>query len=210
MPESQAFAPLSLDIQDLSCSRGGRMVFAGLSLRVEPGRVLAVMGPNGAGKSSLLRVVAGLLEAESGTIAFEGRREDEAVVHYLGHFDAAKPALTLSETLRFWMALYGDDWSAPDVDMVHSAEIVGLAHALELPVGRLSAGQRRRAALARLMLSPRPLWLLDEPSSALDAEGEGLLKRLMEDHCARGGLIVAATHLPLPVEPDAVLELGVA
>jgi len=186
------------------------MVFTGLSFRVEPGSVLAVMGPNGAGKSSLLRLVAGLLEADSGTVAFEGRREDEAVAHYLGHADAGKPALTLSETLRFWMALYGDDGSTPAAALARSVEIVGLGHALELPVGVLSAGQRRRAALARLILSPRPLWLLDEPASALDAAGEALLQRLMRDHQSRGGLIVAATHQPLPVTPDAVLELGAA
>ncbi|MGH6923133.1 MAG: heme ABC exporter ATP-binding protein CcmA [Propylenella sp.] len=197
-----------LEARDLSCSRGGRPVFDGISFRVARGELLAVTGPNGAGKSSLLRLIAGLLRPDSGSIACEGQADDEPVTHYLGHADALKPALTLAETLRFWGVLYRPGGVVVETDRDEAAERVGLGHALRLPVGVLSAGQRRRAALARLILAPRPLWLLDEPSASLDSDGEELLARLMRDHIGHGGLIVAATHQALPIAPDSVLKLG--
>ncbi len=204
-----AFAPLVLDVRDLVCVRGGRTVFAGISLRLAAGNAMAVVGPNGAGKSSLLRLIAGLLRPEAGEIRIEGRNEDAAVVHYLGHADALKSALTLRETLRFWSAVYRQEGRvALDSDIDEAAEIAGVGHALDLHVVVLSAGQRRRAALARLLLSPRPLWLLDEPSSSLDSDGEALLGRLMAAHLSRGGLIVAATHQDLPLPVYASLSLG--
>ena len=166
--------------------RGGREVFAGLSFAVGSGDMLAVTGPNGSGKSSLLRLLAGLLRPQAGSIHFHGCGEDEAVAHYLGHADALKPALTLRETLRFSAALYGGD--AADANLDNAARMFGLGHALDLPVGVFSAGQRRRAGLARLILSPRPLWLLDEPAAALDSDGEALLGETLSDHLARGGL----------------------
>jgi heme exporter protein A len=164
--------------------------------------MLAVVGPNGSGKSSLLRLLAGLLRAEAGTLSFEGR--GEPIVHYFGHLDALKAALTLRETLRFWGALCG----GIEDRLVPAADTVGLGHALDLPVGVLSAGQRRRAGLARLLLAPRPLWLLDEPGSALDRDGEALLGRLMGEHLAASGIIIAATHQDLPLAPHAVLDLS--
>lgn len=214
MPAYGAFAPLRLVAHDLACARGGRPVFAGVSFQLEAGRTLAVTGPNGAGKSSLLRLVAGLLRAESGSVALESEDEEEAPVHdlahYLGHADALKPALTLAETLRFFAALYRQGEAVAEAELVACAGTVGLAHALDLHVGVLSAGQRRRAALARLMLAPRPLWLLDEPTAALDADGETLLGELMRGHLEARGLILAATHQTLPVTPDAALELRAA
>jgi heme exporter protein A len=169
--------------------------------------LLAVVGPNGSGKSSLLRLLAGLLRPHSGSLTFEGRGGDGAVAHYLGHADALKSALTLRETLRWWSALFG---GVPS-DSRHinlATEAVGLGHALDLPVRVLSAGQRRRAGLGRLLLAERPLWLLDEPDAALDRDGQALLQNLMRRHLAGGGLIVVATHqLPL-VTPDAVLDLS--
>jgi len=164
------------------------------------------MGPNGAGKSSLLRILAGLLRPQAGSLAFEGRGETPCI-HYLGHADALKPALTLRETLAFWATLYG---ARERRDFSIAAETVGLAHALDLPVGVLSAGQRRRAGLARLLVAPRPVWLLDEPAASLDSDGEAMVGALMRDHVDAGGLIVAATHLPLPAAPDAVLTLAAA
>jgi heme exporter protein A len=206
---SGAFAPLVLEARDLACVRGGRSVFSSLSFRLEPGRLLAVTGPNGAGKSSLLRLLAGLLRPAAGRIRFEGGDEDASVIHYLGHADALKPALTLRETVRFWGAIYRQQGRvALDDDIDEAAETAGIGHALDLPVSVLSAGQRRRAALARLLLAPRPLWLLDEPTSSLDSDGETLLGRLMEDHVARGGLIVAATHQAMPLAAHATLDLG--
>jgi heme exporter protein A len=206
---SGAFAPLVLEARDLACVRGGRSVFSSLSFRLEPGRLLAVTGPNGAGKSSLLRLLAGLLRPAAGRIRFEGGDEETSVAHYLGHADALKPALTLRETLRFWGAIYRQQGRvALDDDIDEAAETAGIGHALDLPVSVLSAGQRRRAALARLLLAPRPLWLLDEPTSSLDSDGETLLGRLMEHHIARGGLIVAATHQAMPLAAHATLDLG--
>lgn len=210
MEKADAFAPLALEARDLVCSRGGRPVFSGLSFIVGPGQVLAVSGPNGSGKSSLLRIVAGLLQPDSGSVVVEGGADDEAVTHYLGHVDALKPAQTLRETLRFWAIVYRQGRVVLDADIAEAADSVGLDHAVDLHVGVLSAGQRRRAALARLLLSPRPLWLLDEPTAALDSEGGALLQGLMVEHTRRGGLVVAATHQALPVTPDAVLDLSAA
>ena len=195
-----------MEALDLACVRGGRLVFANLSFRVAPKSLLAVVGPNGSGKSSLLRVVAGLIRLEAGTLRFEGGGPDDTVAHYLGHVDGLKPALSLRETLRFCAALYQGSRS----DIAAAAARVGLGHALDLPVAVLSAGQRRRAALARLLIAPRPLWLLDEPSAALDRDGEALLGRLMAEHLAAGGTIIAATHQDLPVAAAAVLDLAAA
>ena len=167
------------------------------------------IGPNGAGKSSLLRLIAGLLRPAAGRIRLEGCGEEPAVAHYLGHADALKPALTLRETLRFWGAVYRQQGRvALDGDIDEAAETAGLAHALDLHVGVLSAGQRRRAALARMLLAPRPLWLLDEPTSSLDRDGEALLAPVDAGACRAGGLIVAATHQALPLAPHATLDLG--
>jgi heme exporter protein A len=203
---SSAFAPLTVEVRDLACVRGGRLVFSGLGFRLSAGELLAVTGPNGSGKSSLLRVLAGLLRPEAGSLAFHGRSEEESVAHYLGHADALKPALSLRETLRFWAALH----SGAEPGVASAADRVGLGHALELPAGVLSAGQRRRAGLARLLVAPRPLWLLDEPGSALDREGEALLGRLMAEHLAAGGLIAAATHQALPHAPHRTLDMASA
>ncbi len=205
---SGAFAPLVLEADALACSRGGRAVFSGLSFRLGAGELLAVTGPNGAGKSSLLRLIAGLLRPDSGTLRIEGGGEDDAVIHYLGHADALKPALSLRETLRFWTSVYGPSRAIADHAIETMAEHVGLGHALSLPVGVLSAGQRRRAALARIMLAPRPLWLLDEPAAALDSEGEALLGHLMQHHLQGGGVIVAATHQDLAIAPHLSVDLG--
>ena len=207
--KSQAYAPLAVEAHDLGCNRGGRVVFLDLSFRLKGGELLAVIGPNGAGKSSLLRLLAGLLRPAAGAIRFEGRGEDMSVTHYLGHADALKPALTLRETLRFWAGVYRQEGRVMlDRDIDECAETTGVRHALDLPVSVLSAGQRRRAALSRLLLSERPLWLLDEPASSLDRDGEGLLARVMNAHLSRSGLIVAATHQELPVPPTATLPLG--
>jgi heme exporter protein A len=207
MAGNKAFSLRAVAARALACERGGREIFANVSFRVPAGGLLAVMGPNGAGKSSLLRIAAGLLPPVGGVFAAEGTDADEPVAHYLGHVDALKAAFTVRETLRFWAALHdGAHTDAPA--LAGAADIVGLAHALDLPVGVLSTGQRRRACLARLLLAPRPLWLLDEPTAALDRDGEALLRRLMADHLAAGGLIIAATHQRLPIVPDLELQLG--
>lgn len=202
------FIPLTLAARDLACVRGGRVLFEGLSFDLVPGALMAVLGPNGCGKSSLLRLLAGLLRPEAGTLMFSGGGEGEGRAHYLAHADALKPADSLRETLRFWAALTGGGGHPARLE--EAAETVGLAHLLDVPVQLLSAGQRRRAGLARLLLAPRALWLLDEPTAALDRAGETLLGALMRGHLAKGGAIAAATHGDLPHKPHATLDLAAA
>jgi heme exporter protein A len=183
---------------DISCVRGGREVFSGLSFAAASGEALAVVGPNGAGKTSLLRLIAGLLVPSRGSIVLEGGEDDMTLAeqaHYLGHRDALKPALSVSENLRFWRDFLGGDISNP----AESLAVVELDHAAHLPAAYLSAGQRRRLSIARLLAVKRPVWLLDEPTNALDTAGQKLFATLMGDHLARGGLIVAATHAPLGI-----------
>jgi heme exporter protein A len=206
-----AHATLAIEANDLACHRGGRVVFSGLSFSLARGKLLTVTGPNGSGKSSLLRLIAGLIRPAAGRFHIERASKEDAVTHYFGHADALKPALTLRETLRFWGTVYRQEGSVPlDPDFDECAGRVGLRHAIDLPVGVFSAGQRRRVGLARLLISPRPLWLLDEPTSSLDRDGEALLGSLMQDHLAGGGLIVAATHQDLPLRADQTVDLGAA
>jgi heme exporter protein A len=207
IPPRKAFPSLAVEARGLACERGGRPVFAELNFRVGAGKLMAITGPNGSGKSSLLRIIAGLLRPTAGSFAIVGASEDAAPTHFLGHAEALKAAFSVRETLAFWTALH-DGANDSTGALAGAAEIVGLAHALDLPVGVLSAGQRRRAGLARLLIAPRPLWLLDEPTAALDQEGGALLRRLMADHLAAGGLILAATHHRLPIMPDRELDLG--
>jgi heme exporter protein A len=181
------------------CVRGGRDVFSGLDFAVSGGELLAVTGRNGSGKTSLLRLIAGLLQPEGGSIALEGGGAELTLpeqAHYLGHRDAMKPALSVTENLVFW----GDFLGGERFDAGASLAAVGIEHAAHLPAAYLSAGQRRRLSLARLIAVRRPLWLLDEPTAALDTAGQALFADLMRDHLAAGGLIMAATHGPLGVE----------
>lgn len=183
----------------MTCVRGGRNVFSGLDFAASSGEVLAVTGANGSGKTSLLRLIAGLLLPAEGSIALEGGDGELTLpeqAHYLGHRDALKPALSVAENLLFWRDFLGGEVFEADV----SLKAVALDHAAHLPAAYLSAGQRRRLSLARLLAVRRPVWLLDEPTAALDAAGQELFAGLMRDHLARGGLIVAATHTPLGIE----------
>lgn len=189
---------MRLIVDDLACERGGRLVFSALNFRVEAGETIALAGRNGVGKSSLLRVIAGLVRAVSGKIRLDGGAPEASVgeqAHYCGHLDAFKPSLTVAENLAFWTAWLGGDGSAPSDALGR----LGLDHAANLPAGYLSAGQRRRLALARLLTVRRPLWLLDEPYAALDVGSQALVASLIADHAAAGGLVIAATHQPLGV-----------
>jgi heme exporter protein A len=183
----------------LRCVRGGREVFAGLEFAAASGEAVAVTGRNGSGKTSLLRLIAGLLVPAAGTIALDGGDAELTVpeqCHYLGHRDALKPALSVAENLTFWADFLGGERS----DAAECLSTVGLDHATHLPAGFLSAGQRRRRSLARLLTIRRPVWLLDEPTNALDVAGQDMFGGLMREHLSRGGLIVAATHAPLGIE----------
>ncbi|MDX3968191.1 MAG: heme ABC exporter ATP-binding protein CcmA [Bradyrhizobium sp.] len=183
----------------LRCVRGGREVFAGLEFAAASGEAIAVTGRNGSGKTSLLRLIAGLLVPAGGTIALDGGDAELTVpeqCHYLGHRDALKPALSVAENLAFWADFLGGE----RFDATESLVKVGLDHATHLPAAFLSAGQRRRLSLARLLTVRRPVWLLDEPTTALDVAGQDMFGGLMHEHLSRGGLIIAATHAPLGID----------
>ena len=174
-------------------------MFSGLDFAGASGEALAVTGPNGSGKTSLLRLIAGLLMASDGEIVLEGGDAELTLAeqaHYLGHRDALKPALSVMENLLFWRDFLGGTASEAEPALVR----VGLDHATHLPAAYLSAGQRRRLSLARLLVVHRPIWLLDEPTAALDAAGQAMFAKLMTDHLARDGMIIAATHGPLGIE----------
>ena len=198
---------MQLAADNLTCVRGGRTVFAGLSFAVAAGEALVVTGRNGAGKSSLLRMIAGLVRVAAGRLALEGGEAEATVgeqAHYLGHHDALKASLSVRENLAFWVEFLGGD----PTRVMAALETVGLAPLAGLPAAYLSAGQRRRLSIARLAAVERPLWLLDEPTSALDVQSQERLAALMQAHLGTGGLIVAATHGPIGLMAPRELRLG--
>lgn len=194
----------ALIAEELVIRRGEKLLVRGLSLTVEPGQALVLVGPNGVGKSSLLRVMAGLLERAAGALQFQGkdpRRDGEAYatqIHFLGHRDGVKLALSVFENLRFWSKLMG---GAP-ARCAEALDDFGLARMSDLPAAYLSAGQKRRLALTRLLAVPRPLWLLDEPAAGLDAEARNRLADHIAAHRLQGGLVVMASHGEMAL-PDA-------
>ena len=197
---------MRLSATDLACRRGGRDVFAGVSFSVASGESLTIRGRNGAGKSSLLRMMAGLVRVAGGQLSLEGGDPELTLgeqAHYLGHLDALKPSLSVEENLRFWSAFLG----AAAADLDEPLRAVGLDTLSELPAAYLSAGQRRRLSIARLLTVKRPLWLLDEPTSTLDAAAQVRLGEIMQVHLAGGGIILAATHGPLQLDGARELNL---
>ncbi|AWM88780.1 heme ABC exporter ATP-binding protein CcmA [Microvirga sp. 17 mud 1-3] len=189
---------MQLHVENLACSRGERRIFEGVSFALRPGDALLVLGRNGAGKSSLLDILAGRLAPAGGTLALTGAGERTLpeCLHHVGHRDALKAALTAEENLAFARDFLGD----PALTPREALAALGLAHAAGLPVAYLSAGQRRRVALARLLVARRAFWLLDEPTAALDTASQEVLRRLIEEHRASGGIVVATTHQPLALD----------
>jgi len=188
-----------LRVTDLACEREGRRLFHDLNLSLRAGECLALTGPNGSGKSTLLRCITGLFPDYEGAI-------DAADSSYLGHRPGVSPGLSVLENLRWYAALAG---ATPDeADLIVRLETVGLTGFEDVLCGRLSAGQQRRVALARLGLDSAALWLLDEPFTALDIEGQTLVRRLITAHRAGGGAVLCATHQELGVADAEILDLG--
>jgi heme exporter protein A len=198
---------MQLSGSELECVRGGKRVFSGIGFEAKSGEALLLLGPNGAGKSSLLRIIAGLLRPAAGRLELSDADPERSLAehaHYLGHLDPLKSALSAIENLRFWTRFLGGGSGKQPGDALQA---VGLEALRDLPAGYLSAGQRRRLSIARLLAVARPIWLLDEPASALDAAGQNLLRDVMRRHLADGGLVLAATHAPLGLEPARELRL---
>jgi heme exporter protein A len=193
---------MHLTAENLAARRGEDLIFVNVSFHLAAGEVLVLTGRNGSGKSTLLRVVAGLLRPEKGTLVFcdgkgrTDRRPGEAS-HYLGHRNAMKNELTVAENLDFWCRFLG---GSPALSIEDAAEAVGLAGITHLPFGYLSAGQQRRFAFAKLLVAHRPVWILDEPTAALDTNADRLLAELIARHLKEGGIVLAATHQPLGLE----------
>ncbi|HLH11769.1 MAG TPA: heme ABC exporter ATP-binding protein CcmA [Methylovirgula sp.] len=193
---------MQVEAQALSVERGGRIVFSDIGFRLAAGESLVVTGPNGAGKSTLLRAIAGLLPLASGRIELSPAADAPRgeFCHYVGHADALKPSLTAFENVAFFAALLATHGRRPTGAQVDAALArLGLAAIADLPCAYLSAGQKRRAALSRLIAVFRPIWLLDEPLTALDSASQTILLDLMHAHLKEGGIVIAATHAPLPI-----------
>jgi heme exporter protein A len=194
-------------VEDLAIRRGERLLFEHLGFTVAPGEAIALIGRNGAGKTSLLRAVAGLLRPAAGSVRFEGVADVEEArarhLHVIGHLDGLKGGRTAREELSFAAGWCGGDSAGLD----RAAEALDLGRLLDLEVRKLSAGQRRRVALARLVAAPRTLWLLDEPLAPLDSVWRERVGLLIADHLSGGGMLLAAVHDPLPV-PTRTVEVG--
>lgn len=203
---------LSLQADNLFVERGARTVISDLSFTAKAGEALLIVGPNGAGKTTLIRTVAGFIVPSSGTIALKGDNADRDIsecCHYVGHLTGVKANLTAAENLAFWSAYLSGVERRAIADKVDDAlSAFGLSALADYPAGLLSAGQKRRLGLARLSVAARPVWLLDEPTVSLDSASTELLARLIQAHLAGGGLVIAATHLPLGLEQPAYLRLG--
>ncbi|MCW2284234.1 heme exporter protein A [Rhodoblastus acidophilus] len=206
---NQAFTLTSLLARGLCVDRGGRTIVKNINFDLRAGEALVALGRNGAGKSTLLRAIAGFLPLSGGQLTHTGGEVEISLpelCHYVGHADGLKSALTAAENLAFWahMLTRSNDASSPELAL----QRVGLKRLAEFPVAYLSAGQKRRVALARLFMAPRPLWILDEPATALDVASQQVLAQAFAEHRAAGGMIIAATHAPLGLIDATTLDLG--
>ena len=206
---------MHLVVSNLCAIRGGEVIFSDLGFEVSEGEALIITGHNGSGKSTLLRVVAGLLSPAEGAVVLQGKPDGVSDdfsekpfsehCHYLGHENAMKPALSVMENLGFWREM--DD--EPHLEIDEALEMVGLPALAHVPYGHLSTGQKRRISIARLLVSWRPIWLLDEPTAGLDARSEAQFADLMKVHLEDAGIILAATHIPLGLDKTKSLVMGV-
>ncbi|MBP2562749.1 heme exporter protein A [Neorhizobium galegae] len=199
--------------ENLGARRGEDLIFTDISFALGAGESLVLTGRNGSGKSTLLRVVAGLLHPETGRVTWvsesaeSGMRAAEAC-HYLGHRNAMKAELSVFENLSFWKEFFGDVEGGKGISPGEAAETVGLGGIIHLPFGYLSAGQQRRMAFAKLLVAYRPVWILDEPTAALDVNAESIFTALINAHLSGGGIVLAATHQPLGLENARELKMA--
>lgn len=203
---------IRLEAENLSARRGDDLIFVNVSFTLGPGDALVLTGRNGSGKSTLLRVIAGLLRPETGRAVCISRDEDEVrpageFSHYLGHRNGMKRELTVAENLVFWKSFLGDTAGGRSLEVEEAAAAVDLAGITHLPYGYLSAGQQRRFAMARLLVAHRPIWILDEPTAALDRRADTMFEELVRQHRQAGGIVIAATHQPLGMEGAKHLEM---
>ncbi len=202
---------MRLNAQGLAARRGEDLLFSDISFNLTAGDSLILTGRNGSGKSTLLRAVAGLLHLDAGRITWTGpgdKSRPAEVCHYLGHRNAMKPEMTVAENLSFWKTFFGDFTGGTGASVPEAAEMVGLGGITHLPFGYLSAGQQRRMAFAKLLVAHRPVWILDEPTAALDSRAEQTFTDLIKRHLQAGGLLLAATHQPLGLENTQELRMA--
>ncbi|THV12022.1 heme ABC exporter ATP-binding protein CcmA [Rhizobium rhizophilum] len=203
---------MRLEAENLSARRGDDLIFVNVSFTLGPGDALVLTGRNGSGKSTLLRVLAGLLRPETGRAVCICHSDDEVrpageLSHYLGHRNGMKRELTVAENLVFWKLFLGDTAGGRSLEVEEAAAAVDLADITHLPYGYLSAGQQRRFAMARLLVAHRPIWILDEPTAALDRRADTMFEELVRQHRQAGGIVIAATHQPLGMEGAKNLEM---
>jgi heme exporter protein A len=207
---NQADALTRVSARALRVERGGRTVVAEINFDLRAGEALVALGRNGAGKSTLLRAIAGFLPVGGGALSHEGAQADTPLpelCHYVGHADGLKSALTAAENLAFWARMLARSSQDKTLSPLAALERVNLKRLADFPVAYLSAGQKRRVALARLFVAPRPLWILDEPATALDVASQDILSDAFARHREAGGMIIAATHAPLGLADAALLHL---
>lgn len=201
---------MQIVVHDLIVERGQRRVIDGLSMTVTGAEALVLAGANGAGKTTLLRTLAGFLRPTAGTVQLEGGAPERTLAeqaHVVGHANAIKANLTVMENLAFWAGYLAPDAGGGDRVAAALAHF-NLTELKDFPAGYLSAGQKRRVGLARLLAAPRPIWLLDEPTAALDTRSSALVADAINAHTAAGGLVIAATHLPLGLERTREVRLA--
>lgn len=204
---------MKLAVERLSASRGERTVIRGLSFTVEGGDAVLLTGPNGAGKTTLIRTIAGFIVPSAGEIHLiggDGEKEVGSQCHYIGHLNGIKASLTVAENLTFWARYLGSPGGSGEAARVEAAiGRFGLERLSGIAAGYLSAGQKRRVGLARLLVADRPVWLLDEPTVSLDAASTEMVAAIVGEFVAKGGIAIAATHLPLGLARARELRLGV-
>ncbi|MCC8933182.1 heme ABC exporter ATP-binding protein CcmA [Rhizobium sp. 'Codium 1'] len=203
---------MRLNAENLSARRGDDLIFVNVSFTLAEGEALVLTGRNGSGKSTLLRVLAGLLRPETGHAVCISEDDGETrpageFSHYLGHRNGMKRELTVAENLAFWKSFLGDLGAGQSLEVEAAASAVDLAGITHLPYGYLSAGQQRRFAMARLLVAHRPIWILDEPTAALDRRADTMFEDLVRRHRQAGGIVIAATHQPLGMEGAKSLEM---